>query len=148
MGFKQILFPQTSREIPGKRYISLTLRGLHLVGVAGVAGLFLFQLPFEQWYLYGLLALVSGVLMMVMEIWGDGVWLFQLRGQAVLLKLVLLAAALIWPASATINFILIVLLSAFFSHAPGKIRYYSIWHGEVVKALRTADGRIRNSGQL
>lgn len=147
MGFKQILFPQTSREIPGKRYISLTLRGLHLVGVAGVAGLFLFQLPFEQWRIYGLLALVSGVLMMAMEIWGDGVWLFQLRGQAVLLKLLLLVLALIWPASAAINFILIVLLSAFFSHAPGKIRYYSIWHGEVVKALRTADGRIRNSGQ-
>ncbi|SEG86392.1 hypothetical protein [Marinobacterium lutimaris] len=147
MGFKQILFPQTSREIPGKRYISLTLRGLHLVGVAGVAGLFLFQLPFEQWRIYGLLALASGVLMMAMEIWGDGVWLFQLRGQAVLLKLVLLVLALIWPASAAINFIIIVLLSAFFSHAPGKIRYYSIWHGEVVKALRTADGRIRNSGQ-
>ncbi|TCK05626.1 hypothetical protein [Marinobacterium mangrovicola] len=147
MGFKQILFPQTSREIPGKRYISLTLRGLHLVGVAGVAGLFLFQLPFEQWRIYGLMALASGVLMMAMEIWGDGVWLFQLRGQAVLLKLVLLVLALIWPASAAINFIIIVLLSAFFSHAPGKIRYYSIWHGEVVKALRTADGRIRNSGQ-
>ncbi len=148
MGFKQILFPATSRSLPGKRYISLTLRGLHLVGVAGVAGLFLFQLPFDQWRIYGLLALVSGVLMMAMEIWGDGVWLFQLRGQAVLLKLVLLALALIWPVSATINFIVIVLLSAFFSHAPGKIRYYSIWHGEVVKALRTADGRIRNSGQL
>lgn len=148
MGIKQLLFPEASRALPGKRYISLTLRGLHLVGVAGVAGLFIYQLPFEQWRIYGLLALVTGVLMMAMEIWGDGVWLFQLRGQAVLLKLLLLAAALVWPATAALNFILIILLSAFFSHAPGKIRYYSIWHGQVVKALRTADGRIRDSGQL
>ncbi|WP_027854718.1 hypothetical protein [Marinobacterium litorale] len=148
MGIKRTLFPESSRTLPGKRYISLTLRGLHLVGVAGVAGLFLFQLPFEQWRFYGLLALVSGVLMMAVEIWGDGVWLFQLRGQAVLLKLVLLAVALIWPGTAAFNFVLIVLISAFFSHAPGKIRYYSLWHGEVVKALRTADGRIRDSGQL
>jgi len=147
MGFKQILFPENSRNLPGKRYISLLLRGLHLAGVAGVAGLFLYDLPFEQWKLYGLLALLTGTLMMLIEIWGDGVWLFQLRGQAVLLKLVLLAIALIWPSTAAVNFILIILLSAFFSHAPGKIRYYSIWHGKVVKALRSADGRIRDSGQ-
>ncbi|MBR9883238.1 MAG: hypothetical protein GYB21_06125 [Oceanospirillales bacterium] len=148
MGIKQLLFPESARSLPGKRYISLALRGLHLVGVAGTAGLFLYNLPVEQWKVYGVLALVTGTLMMVMEIWGDGVWLFQLRGQAVLLKLVLLAVALIWPSTAVHNFVAIILLSAFFSHAPGRIRYYSIWHGQVVKALRTADGRIRDSGQL
>ena len=147
MGFKQRLFPDNPRPLPGKRYISLTLRGLHLVGVAGTAGLFLYDLPFERWSLYGLLALATGTLMMLIEIWGDGVWLFQLRGQAVLVKLVLLAVALIWPTLAAPCFIAVVLISAFFSHAPGKIRYYSLWHGEVVKALRGADGRIRNSGQ-
>lgn len=143
----KILFPDTARSLPGKRYISLTLRGLHLVGVAGVAGLFLYQLPYYQWSHYGFLALITGALMLLMEIWSDGVWLFQLRGQAVILKLILLLMALIWPDVAAPCFILIVLLSAFFSHAPGRIRYYSLWHGKVVKGLRGADGRIRDSGQ-
>jgi hypothetical protein len=59
----------------------------------------------------------------------------------------LLAAALLWPVLAAPVFVVVVLISAFFSHAPGRIRYYSLWHGDVVKALRTPDGRIRNSGQ-
>lgn len=147
MGFKQYLFPVRARSLPGKRYFSLALRGLHLVGVGGMGGLFLYGLPAADWRPYALLTLLSGALMVALEIWSDGVWVCQLRGQAVLIKLLLLVVALIWPLSATPCFIVVVLLSAFFAHAPGKIRYYSLWHGEVVKALRTADGRIRDSGQ-
>lgn len=147
MGFKQYLFPHRARALPGKRYLSLTLRGLHLVGVAGLSGYFLFGVAAEAWQPYALVALISGGLMVLMEIWSDGVWLCQLRGQAVLVKLGLLAGALLWPSLSTPCFIAVVLISAFFSHAPGRIRYHSLWHGEVVKALRTADGRIRDSGQ-
>jgi len=147
MGLKQRLFPAQARSLPGKRYISLALRGLHLVGVGGMGGLFLFGLPASLWQPYAWLTLLTGSAMVLMEIWSDGVWLCQLRGQAVLVKLLLLAAALIWPLLAAPCFIAVVLISAFFAHAPGKIRYYSVWHGEVVKALRTADGRIRDSGQ-
>ncbi len=143
----RFLFPETSRRLPAKRYLSLLLRSLHLVGVAGLAGHFLFALEPALWRPYALLALSSGSLMLAMELWCDGIWLLQLRGQAILLKLVLLAAITLWPAAAVPGFILIVLLSGFFSHAPGRIRYYSLWHRRVVKALRGPDGLIRDCGQ-
>lgn len=141
------LFPENSRKLPGKRYLSLLLRSLHLVGVTGFAGWFLFALEPALWRPYALLALGSGSLMMAMELWCDGIWLLQLRGQAILLKLLLLLVITLWPLVAVPGFILIVLLSAFFAHAPGRIRYYSLWHRRVVKALRGPDGLIRDCGQ-
>ncbi len=141
------LFPDPSRKIPGKRHLSVLLRSLHLVGIAGLAGHFLFDLAPAQWLPYAIVALGSGGLMVAMELWCDGIWLLQLRGQAILLKLLLLAGAVMIPTLAVPLFVLIVLISGFFAHAPGKVRYYSLWHGRVVKALRGPDGLIRDCGQ-
>jgi len=133
--------------VPGKRFINLTLRSLHLVGVAGLAGHFLYRLPPEQWLVFLWLGVGAGLLMVLIELYCDGVWLLQLRGQAILLKLLLLGLVIPWPGLLTPVFVLVVLISGFFAHAPGKIRYYSLYHGRVVKALRDADGAIKDSGQ-
>lgn len=147
MSISSLLFPDPSRKIPGKRQLSVLLRSLHLVGIAGLAGHFLFDLNAAQWLPYAVLALGSGGLMVAMELWCDGIWLLQLRGQAILLKLMLLLAAVLLPALAAPLFVLIVLISGFFAHAPGRVRYYSLWHRRVVKALRGPDGLIRDCGQ-
>ncbi|MCK8515875.1 hypothetical protein M0534_05990 [Methylonatrum kenyense] len=72
--------------------------------------------------------------MMVLAIWNHGIWLFQMRGLAVLLKLGLLAVLLLLPAFAPTIFLLIIVLSGVFSHAPAYVRYYSPWHRRVVHA--------------
>lgn len=147
MSLKQTLFPEQKRVILGKRYLSILLRCLHLIGISGMAGHFLFDLPWQAWIGYAILAIGSGLLMVVMEIYGDGVWLVQLRGQIILLKVMLLIAALCWPFYAGYCFMAVIVLSGFFAHAPGKFRYYSIWHRRVVKALRDEKGEIKNCGQ-
>lgn len=133
--------------MPAKRFINLMLRSLHLVGVAGLAGHFLYRLPSEQWLVFLWLGFGTGLTMVLIELYCDGVWLLQLRGQAILLKLSLLGLVIPWPQLLVPVFVLSILISGFFAHAPGKIRYYSLYHGRVVKALRDADGAVKDSGQ-
>ncbi|GGO86157.1 hypothetical protein GCM10011348_36350 [Marinobacterium nitratireducens] len=146
-GLPALLFPASSRRVPGKRGINLALRSLHLVGIAGLAGHFLYRLPPEHWLGFLWLGFGAGLAMVLLELYCDGVWLLQLRGQAILGKLVLLGLVIPFPQLLAPMFVLAILISGFFAHAPGRVRYYSLYHGRVVKALRDADGGIKNSGQ-
>ena len=131
MNTSALLFPQQSRSFNGQRWVSITFRSLHLLGIAGVGGAFLFNAPEQQWLGYMVLTIVSGSAMMVMEIWSNGIWLIQLRGLATLLKLLLLAMTFFIGLQPYI-LIAIILISGVISHAPGKVRYYSIFHRKII----------------
>lgn len=139
------LFPIDKRDFPGRRWLSITLRTLHLMGIAGLAGAYLFHLPDGQWMPYLWLAVLSGFLMAAMAVYVDGIWLLQLRGQAIFLKLLLLSTVF-WlfdePQSGI--YLLVILISGVVSHAPGKVRYYSLWHRKV---LTKADLINKNCGE-
>ena len=55
-------------KLTAKRWTKISLRTLHLLAVAGVGGGILFGLEKDLWINYWWLALVSGVLMMVIDI--------------------------------------------------------------------------------
>lgn len=132
-------FPRESRGFPGKRWVNITLRSLHLAGTAGTGAGLLFAVPAAQWQPYLWLTVISGALMVALQLWSNAVWLLQLRGLAIALKLVLLGAALVWPAAGATLFLAVVLISGVISHAPGDVRYHSLWHGRRLETLR--DGR-------
>jgi uncharacterized membrane protein len=113
------------RLFPGQRWLNIVLRGLHLTGIAGMAGGFLFDLPETQWAIYGLLAIATGAALTALYIRTDAGWLLKLKGQAILAKLALLALAHFLPAVRAEVFVLVVLLSAFFAHAPDRVRSYA-----------------------
>lgn len=116
--------PPAPRLLPHLRWINITLRGLHLIGIAGLAGGFLFDLPETRWLVYWYLTLASGVLLAALYLWTDAGWLWKLKGQAILVKLALLALAYVYPAWRAELFMLIIALSAFFAHAPDRVRSY------------------------
>ena len=128
---RQLLFPAQSRAFWGQRWVSISLRSLHLLGIAGVGGAFLFNLPEQQWLAYMVLTIATGSAMMVMEIWSNGIWLIQLRGLATLLKLLLLAMTFLVGLQPYI-LVFVILISGVMSHAPGKVRYYSIFHRKII----------------
>ena len=139
------LFPIDKRDFPGRRWLSITLRTLHLIGIAGLAGAYLFHLPESQWMPYLWLAVVSGFLMAAMAIYVDGIWLLQLRGQAIFLKLLLLSTVFwLFDEPQAMIYLLVIILSGVVSHAPGKVRYYSLWHRKV---LTKADLINKNCGE-
>ncbi len=137
---RQLLFPDRSRGFPGKRWVNISLRTLHLVGTAGLGGAFLYGAPVEAWLPYLWLTLSSGFLMAGLECWSNGVWLIQLRGLAVLLKLLLLLAIAVTGGMDLPLFLLVILVSGVIAHAPGSVRYYSPYHGRRLESLGDASG--------
>ncbi len=123
-----------------KRWSKISLRSLHLLAVAGVGGGILFALEKDLWINYWWLALVSGVLMMLMDIASNPVWMVQVRGVVILLKLILLVLLGINPGWDSFLLAVIIIISAVISHAPGKLRYYSFYHRRVINSDNDAKG--------
>ncbi|MEE8495313.1 MAG: hypothetical protein V3S21_02450 [Xanthomonadales bacterium] len=123
-----------------KRWSKTSLRTLHLLAIAGVGGGILFALEKDLWINYWWLALVSGVLMMLMDIAANPVWIVQVRGVVILLKLILLALLGSNPAWDSFLLVVIIIISTVISHAPGKLRYYSLYHRRVISSNNDAKG--------
>ncbi|MDP6413334.1 MAG: hypothetical protein QF352_12145, partial [Arenicellales bacterium] len=103
-------------------------RTVHLVGIT-VLGASL--LTIEDQYLRqgaALAVLASGLGLAALYTFSNGAWLIQLSGQAVIAKLALVAAMIIWPAYALALFFVVIGLSTIISHAPASVRHYSLYH--------------------
>ena len=135
MSLYRLLFPSDYRTFRGKRWVKITLRTAHLVGTAGLGGGFLYQAPREFWLPYLTLTIVSGFAIMFLEIWTSGLWFIQLRGIAILVKLALLSCLHFSPGYGGPALVLSVVISSLISHAPGDIRYFSVFHGRRLDLL-------------
>ncbi|WP_456414597.1 hypothetical protein [Thiolapillus sp.] len=133
--FRSLLFPESSRSFPGQRWINISLRTLHLIGLSGTGYGFLGDGNYFDWKAFLLLTIASGTAMMLISIWNNGIWLLQLRGQIILLKLVLLGLVFVQPQFHAALFISVLVLSGFISHAPGNTRYYSVFHGRRIDSI-------------
>jgi hypothetical protein len=139
MGIKSVLFPSQARYFPGLRWLNISLRSLHLVGMAGMGGSYFFSTGLEPLLDFWLITLLSGVAMVLLSIWSNGRWLLQLRGWVILFKLLLLWL-LPWLDGVIANggawgFVVIILLSSVIAHAPARVRYYFVVHLAGVRAL-------------
>ena len=123
-----------------KRCTKISLRTLHLLAVAGVGGGILFGLEQDLWRSYWLLALVSGGLMMLVDIIANPLWLVQVRGLVIFLKLALLMMLGRYPQFDGYLLGAIIVISTIISHAPGKLRYYSIYHGKQILSANDTKG--------
>ena len=123
-----------------KRWSKVSLRTLHLVALAGVGGGVLFALDRQLWINYWYLALASGVLMMLIDVIANPLWIIQIRGLSILVKLVLLAFLGSYPDWDPLLLAVVIVISAVISHAPGKLRYYSVYHQKVINSDQDLKG--------
>lgn len=123
-----------------KRWSKISLRTLHLLAVAGVGGGILFDLDQGLWLNYWWLALVSGALLMLIDVVSNPVWLVQIRGVTVYLKLFLLTLMVIYPAWDSFLLIAIIIISGVISHAPSDLRYYSLYHRKIIRSTLDTKG--------
>ena len=135
MKTNRILFPRDSRSFRGKRWANIFLRTMHLIGIAGLGGGFLYQSPTEVWLPYLMLSIASGFGLMCLAIWTDGIWFIQLRGIVILIKLLLLLSMPFLKGYAGYALITTIVISGVIAHAPGDVRYYSIFHRKRVENL-------------
>jgi len=100
----------------------------------------MFNLEKDLWANYWWLAVVSGVLMMLMDILSNPTWLIQTRGLVIMIKLILFAFLGIHPDWDNLLLAIIIVMSAVISHAPGALRYYSFYHRRGIRSDNDSKG--------
>jgi hypothetical protein len=124
--WRQHFFPKEERSLPAERALRTTLRTVHLASVSVLVGGHFFDLPLER--LYGPLVWTvgSGLLFVLLEVYGTLGWLFQVRGLVTLAKIfLLLLIPLFWEQRIWI-LMTVLAIGSISSHMPGRFRYYSI----------------------
>ena len=108
-------------DFPGRRWLSVSLRSLHLVGVV-LAGAAIFGNSHYQ-TAAGALMLTTGLCLFGIELWINPRHLRELAGLFILLKLLLVLAMVLMPHYAVLLFWLLLIASSAISHAPRCFRH-------------------------
>ncbi|MCG2577415.1 hypothetical protein LZ012_10465 [Dechloromonas sp. XY25] len=108
------------RDFPGKRWLNVVLRTVHLVGIVlfGAALLGAGSLP-----LGATVIVASGLSMLALDTWSKPAHLREIAGFGVLVKLGLIALASALPQMALPAFWTLVVFSTLLAHAPGRVRH-------------------------
>lgn len=127
-------------DFPGKRWLKISLRALHVMALCGFCGGILFDVPKESWLIYWQLTLFSGLSLLLLDALSNFLWFVQVRGLVIMSKLVLLIGVFQFPELAKVILLIILLMSAVIAHAPSDIRYYSLYHRRKIKSLKDIKG--------
>jgi hypothetical protein len=130
---KSILFPVPMRQFAGQRWLRISLRTWHLMSMAFLVGGTAAGLPFAEQPVAMWGTVLSGALFIAVELYASCIFLAQLKGVAVLVKILLLWAALISRDNGLSYLLASIVIGGISSHMPGRFRYYSLFHGRVVK---------------
>ena len=110
------------RDFSGRRWLSVLLRGAHLIAVIQFSAVVLHAVPDAELPYAGIAVLASGVLVWLLDLWYRPSHLVEGAGLCMLLKLALLACMLAVPSLRAPLFWITVGWSAVFSHAPSSFR--------------------------
>jgi hypothetical protein len=110
------------RDFPGRRWLSVFLRGAHLIAVIAFGAALLHTPPTPLPDHAAQAVLASGVLVWLLDLWYKPGHLVEGAGLSMLLKLALVAGMVLAPTLRVPLFWIIVAWSAIFSHAPSSFR--------------------------
>ncbi|AJR08496.1 hypothetical protein H744_2c1830 [Photobacterium gaetbulicola Gung47] len=111
-----------------QRLSKTAIRAMHILGISGSAGGFLYGVEQALWLHWWVMAMVTGVIMTGLEIRQSRLWLIQLKGVLTFVKLALLSSFFWLPQHKPELFIVILVMSVVIAHGPAGLRHYSIWH--------------------
>ncbi len=135
MDLFRLVFPRSNRFFPGKRGVRISLRSLHLCGVCGVVGGVFYNIPVKELAEFYMISVLSGLFLMLIDIYSNGIWIIQNRGWVILVKIVVLANISVFEEYSKWVLLLVVFVSGIISHATANQRYYSIYHRKRVDLL-------------
>jgi hypothetical protein len=130
---KTLLFPAAPRRFKWARPAQLVLRSLHIAAMALVVGAIPFGGAYESLRLPILLTVVSGLLLLAIDLARDAAFLVQGSGVALLLKLGLLGLGALQPAARLPWYLAATLVASIGSHMPGSWRHFSFLEWKVLR---------------
>jgi hypothetical protein len=126
MPLRSVLFPAEPRRLPHGRWWNIAARTVHLAATGTLLGGHVFAVAPDRLWPFLWIAIASGALLILIELYPSGHWLHQGCALAVYAKLGLLGLVpLFWEHRVPL-LLATVALASVGSHAPRWIRHYSI----------------------
>jgi hypothetical protein len=111
------------RDFPGRRWLIVVLRAIHLVGLVGTGAVLLGGSPLAVHMPFVITLMLSGIAMLAIDLRVSPGYLAEITGGAMLLKLALLVWLVLDPPRQLPLFWLILVFSAVIAHAPAWLRH-------------------------
>lgn len=122
-GLAAVLFPAEPRPLRGRRAIKISLRALHVLAVSVFVGSHVLAVDPPRRLPWLTATIVSGLLILLLDLHESGVFLVQVRGLIVLVKVALLFSLPSFGTYSAAVLVILLLISVVSSHAPGSFRY-------------------------
>jgi hypothetical protein len=132
---ERLLFPDPPRDFPCRRALKITLRAVHVLAAGVFTGGRILEAQPELQVPWLVATLITGGLVLALDLHESAAFLAQVRGLVVLGKLIALALILSIDGNHGWACGLLVAASVIFSHAPSSLRYFVL----------IGRGRIRGS---
>jgi hypothetical protein len=116
-----------SRDLPGRRWLTVVLRTAHLIAVIWLGACLMAEPMAASLRLAHTAVTCSGVAMFAVDLWCHPGHLRERAGAAMIVKLALIAAMAAAPSLALALFWIVVVWSAVISHAPASFRHARIF---------------------
>jgi len=117
---REFFFPPEPRDFPGRRALKILLRGVHVLCAGILVGAYLFETGQHTW-LWA--AIVTGSLLLLLDLHESASFLLQVRGIFLVFKLGVLSALPHCGEYKAWVLGFLVVMSVVSSHAPGSIRH-------------------------
>ena len=124
---RTVLFPTQSREVPHRRLILNILRSCHIIFFSLLLGALFFE-PTDHTLRFWIIGVIlSGLGMLLIDMFGSCIILFEVRGLSVLVKIALLACLPLLSGQAQVYLVLLIIVfSTFISHSAKGIRHRNL----------------------
>lgn len=111
------------------RWVRITLRTAHIIFFSALVGGHVFGTPADDLlpWLYG--AVATGGALGATFLYQTRRWLVEIRGVAIMLKVGLLCVIPFWWQARVPILMLVIVLSGYISHMPGRYRYWVVGKG-------------------
>ena len=123
----QLLFPHEYREFPQQRLALNTLRAIHILCFSILVGGLFFNQPTEFLFPWTIAVIISGFSMFAIDLFNSCIALFEIRGIAILVKILLLL--LIPFTDGWLRLLVlfsVIIFSSFISHTSRKVRHFNV----------------------
>lgn len=117
------LFPDHPRDFRGRRGLKILLRAGHVLAAGVLTGAWLLHVPETLRAPWLHATVLSGVVLLLLDLHESAIFLLQLRGLFVLLKILALLALPWLLGGQGLVLAALVVLSVVSSHAPSRVRY-------------------------
>jgi hypothetical protein len=129
---RALLFPDPRRHLPHSRWLNIGARTVHLAATGILLGGHVFGAASPVLMPLLWVAIVTGGVMIAIELYPTAHWAHQVCALVVFLKLaVLCLIPFMWDHRVPL-LLVVVALAGVGSHAPRRVRHYSLWYRRVM----------------